>query len=286
VSLYLGVWGRASGTLAWRNWKIEEAGPVNILRRAGTPCVVEGYTEGKDYEPIVDSKLGRVPWPGEYEVWHEPPVIRTSLPEGTRLRISWYFPAVIYQEQVRACVSEEKVYDLIADEVKRIRAAWSPRGIMMSHDEIRCLNWDKSCTDHNLSPGQLLADNVRRCIALLQGSDIYVWNDMFDPHHNAGDNFYLVRGSFAGSWEGLDPKVTIVNWNFDGRARSLPFFAARGHKQVIAGYYDGNMERTRQWLASARGISGITGIMYTTWEQNYGELENFARVVREAEAGR
>jgi hypothetical protein len=100
VSLYLGVWGDASGTLGWRNWQIEECGPVNILRRAGTPCVVEGYTEGVDYEPIIDQKLGRVPWPGEYEAWHEPPVIRTRLPEGTRLRISWYHPAIIHHEQV------------------------------------------------------------------------------------------------------------------------------------------------------------------------------------------
>lgn len=173
----------------------------------------------------------------------------------------------------------------MADEVKRLRAAWSPRGIMMSHDEIRTLNWDKSCGDRKLSPGAMLADNIRCCTAMLDGVDAYVWNDMFDPHHNAHADFYLVRGDFAGSWEGLEARVTIVNWNFDQRRKSLPFFAQRGHKQVIAAYYDGDLARVGQWLAAAREVQGVSGIMYTTWEQDYTQLEAFARMVKES-AGR
>ena len=90
VTLYVGVWGDASGSLEWKDWKIEEAGLTNVLRRPGTPCVVAGYTEGKDYERIADPQLGNSPWPGEYQSWHEPPVIKTKgLPDGTRLRVSW-----------------------------------------------------------------------------------------------------------------------------------------------------------------------------------------------------
>ncbi len=282
VSLYLGVWGDATGSLSWRNWRIEEAGPVNILRRAGTPCVVEGQVEGKDYDPIVDPKSGRVPWGGEYDVWHDAPKIITHLPEGTRLRISWYFPAIIGDGQVGACPSDDKVYELMADEVKRLRAAWAPRGIMMSHDEIRALNQDEGCAARKLTPGELLADNVRRCVKLLEGGEVYVWSDMFDPFHNAHDDYYLVRGDLAGSWLGLDPKVTVVNWNFDHRADSLAFFAGRGHRQVIAGYYDGAVGNVRQWLSAAAGVKGVTGIMYTTWRGDYDNLEAFARIVGEA----
>ena len=53
VDLYFGVWGDASGSLEWKNWKIEECGLTNVLRRPHT-CVVKDYTEGKDYEPIED----------------------------------------------------------------------------------------------------------------------------------------------------------------------------------------------------------------------------------------
>jgi len=41
------------------------------------PFVVQGYTEGKDYEPVADPKLGAHPWKGEYDSWHEPVKIKT-----------------------------------------------------------------------------------------------------------------------------------------------------------------------------------------------------------------
>ena len=44
----------------------------------------------------------------------------------------------------------------------------------------------------------------------------------------------------ARSWEGLDPDVVILNWNGARKEASLRFFAARGHRQIVAGYYDGD----------------------------------------------
>src|SRR5205814_1899193 len=41
IAVYFGVWGAGHGTLQWRDWRIEEAGLVNVLRRPGTPCVVQ-----------------------------------------------------------------------------------------------------------------------------------------------------------------------------------------------------------------------------------------------------
>jgi hypothetical protein len=104
---------------------------------------------------------------------------------------------------------------------------------------------------------------------------------MFDPHHNARDSYYLARGSLQGSWEGLPKEVCIMNWNGQHAAESLRFFSDRGHPQIIAGYYDGPLENTRQWLRKAKGISGILGVMFTTWHSNYSELENFAKMLDE-----
>ena len=281
VTVYFGVWGGGKGELAWKDWKIEEAGPVNILRRPGTPVVVKGYEEGKDYEPIVDPQLGNKPYKGEYKSWHEPPVIRTrGIADGTELRISWYHPAIIYDGQVSCCPSEPKTMELLADEAKRLKAAFGTRGYMMSHDEIRTLNWDEACTKRGLDAGQILAVNVRACTKLLEGST-YVWSDMFDPHHNAvAGDYYLVRGSLAGSWEGLDPSVVIMNWNFGKRDQSLQFFAERGHKQVIAGYYDHEVAQVDRWLESAAKVEGVVGVMYTTWRNNYADIEAFAERVK------
>ena len=278
VDLYFGVWGDASGSLEWKSWKIEECGLTNVLRRPGAPCVVKDYTEGKDYEPIKDPHLGNDPWPGEYQAWHEPPVIKTKdIPDGTRLRVSWYHPAIIYDGQVSCCPCEPKTMALLADEALRMKAAWNAPGYMMQHDEVRTLNWDVSCQERHLDAGAILAANARACSKLLSGARIYVWSDMFDPHHNAVKNYYLVHGDLAGSWEGLDQSVIVVNWNFDKRDESLKFFADQGHAQLIAGYYDGDVASVKKWLESAAKVNGVVGIMYTTWRHNYNDLEAFAK---------
>ena len=167
--------------------------------------------------------------------------------------------------------------ELLADQARRMKAAFGAKGYMMSHDEIRTLNQDESCRKRNLDAGAILADNVRACTKLLAGSEVYVWSDMFDPFHNAVKDYYLVRGDFKGSWEGLDKSVVVLNWNFDKRDQSLNFFADRGHKQVIAGYYDGGPEQIKPWLESASKVKGVIGVMYTTWANKYGDLEAFAK---------
>jgi hypothetical protein len=36
-----------------------------------------------------------VPWPGCFDIYHQPPVIKTNLPEGARLRVSYYHVVTI-----------------------------------------------------------------------------------------------------------------------------------------------------------------------------------------------
>jgi hypothetical protein len=280
VTVYFGLWGGLKGSLQWKDWKIEESPLVNVLRRPGCPLTIQGGEEGKDVDPIADPKLGAVPWRGEYRSWHEPPGVKTRLADGAEVRISWYHPAVVYHGQVSACISEPKTNELLADEARRVRELWKTKGYMMSHDEFRTMNQDEACRKRNLDAGPLLAENARFCVKLLEGSTVYVWNDMFDPHHNAVKDYYLVRGDLANSWEGLPPEVVIVNWHHGGRDKNLPFFAGRGHRQVIAAYYDGPLSHTKEWVDSASRIKNVVGVMYTTWQNDYSKIEEFARVVR------
>ncbi len=285
VSIYFGAWGGGEGTLVWQDWRIEESAFVNVLRRPGAPVTVSGeggraYAEGREIERIEDAKLGRAPYKGEYQAWHEPPTVRARLPEGTRLRVSWHHPAIIYGGAVMVCPSEPQADALLQDEARRLRAAWGAARYMMAHDEIRTLNWDASCAGRSLDAGPLLGGQARRCAGWLSGSEVCVWSDMFDPFHNARKDYYLVRGDLAGSWEGLDPSVIIVNWNSGKKAESLKFFAGRGHRQVIAGYYDAPVERIQPWLATAAHVDRVVGVMYTTWRDNYADLEAFAALCR------
>jgi hypothetical protein len=79
---------------------------------------------------------------------------------------------------------------------------------------------------------------------------------MFDPNHNAHDNYYLARGGMDRTWEGLDPDVIVATWFYDKRAESLEWFASRGHRTLIAGYYDQKPERARDWLEAAANGQG------------------------------
>jgi hypothetical protein len=104
---------------------------------------------------------------------------------------------------------------------------------------------------------------------------------MFDPSHNAHADYYLCGSTLGGSWEGLDRSVRIANWNSGHAAESLKFFADRGHKQLLAAYYD-NPDWQKQlagWLKTGSGLPGIDGVMYTTWQHNYADLEAFAKAL-------
>lgn len=290
VGLYFGVWGGSTGSLWWDDATIEPVAFLNMPRRPGTPLTVttldgKPLIEGKDFEPLADTKMGQKPWPGEYDTWHEPPLLRTKLPDGTKLRANYFSAATVHAHQAMICPSEPKTTELLREQARLMHKTWQAKGYMMSHDEIRVLNWCDACQARHLTPGQMLAENVRECIKILRatnpGGRIYVWSDMFDPHHNAVKGpYYLVNGSLEGSWEGLEPEVIILPWYFSKRAESLKFFAERGHKQVIAGYYDAKPEKVAEWLTAAKAHPrSVVGVMYTTWQKKYDDLEKFAEVI-------
>jgi hypothetical protein len=289
ANLYLGCWGGSTGSLWWDDATLQQVGLVNLVRRDGAPLVVKTgtgtqLTEGKDFEKVTDPKMGVRVWKGSYDVWHEPPLLKTSLPDGTRLRVSYHHAVTVNDDQAMICPSEPRTLELLRDQARRVHTAWGAKGYMMSHDEIRVLNWCDACQRRKLDAGALLADNARTCVNILReinpGGRIYVWSDMFDPHHNAHKDYYLVRGDLTGSWEGLDKDVIIVPWNFEKRTQSLKFFAERGHRQVIAGYYDAKPEKIRDWLEAAKPFPEVMGVMYTTWRHQFGDLEKFAELVK------
>lgn len=296
VNLYLGVWGGKGGKIWWDDVRVEPGGLVNLVRREGAPLRATGedgktsYEEGKDFDNARDSLLGTVPWPGEYTAWHESP--KATLPKGSRIRpgqkvlLSYYHTALIYEGQAACCMAEPKVYEILRWQLAQVHKYLEPDGYFLQHDEIRVQGWDASCRKSRLTPGQLLAENLGKCVKSVKqedpGKPIYAWSDMFDPLHNAGKTgrYYLVRGEgpWYGSWRGMDRDLTIVNWNSapDKRIESLKHFAELGNRQILAGYYDGPVNAIDGWLRDGRQVQGIEGVMYTTWRGAYGDLERFA----------
>jgi hypothetical protein len=285
ANLFLGYWNAGNGTIWFDDVEVEEIGLVNVLRRPGTPVAVRAengvaYQEGFDFEPIFDPALD--PW----KAWHPSVPIQltkdTRIQEGDRLRLSYYHPLIVHEDRLTTCLSEDRIFDDWRQEVQEAEERLHPAAFLMSHDELRVVNQCARCRSLQMTPGQLLAWNVRRAARIIRDVrpdvGIWVWHDMFDPLSNAVDRYYAVNGSLHGSWEGLEKDIGIINWAGRLYGRNAGFFADRGLKQILAGYYDvdDDGEGIAAWIAATARTPGIVGAMYTTWEDRYAAMGTWA----------
>jgi hypothetical protein len=196
--------------------------------------------------------------------------------------VSYYHPTIVYEDRLTSCLSEPRILDDWRQEVKRADELLHPAGFLMSHDELRVMNQCALCRSKLMTPGELLAWNVRQAAQIIRDArpdaEIWVWSDMFDPQHNAVDRYYAVNGSLQGSWKGLDRDVGIVNWHGGLKGKNCAFFADLGLRQILSGYYDGDEDGSAvaEWLANVRNVPGIVGAMYTTWEDRYDAMDAWA----------
>jgi hypothetical protein len=289
------------GKILFDDVQLGPGGLVNLIRREGAPIHITSldggttYMERKDFSNFYDPLMGSDPPGGGFTLWHEAPLPRISsgsrLREGQVVLVSYYHAALVFGCGTY-CLCLPQVYAILDAQVRQAKSVINPDGYFMQHDEIRLQGWDESCHRSNASPGENLARNVRRCTEILRSVDpgrpLYIWSDMFEPYSNAAPQgrYYLVKGDgpWNGSWKGLDKDVIVVNWHgfSAGRQEAMRFFAEHGNRQILAGYYDGDPDfAIGPWLRESNGISGIIGVMYTTWKNDYGHLESF---LKEAEA--
>ena len=302
--LYFGVWGGSGGTLWFDDVSIEETAFVYLTRRAGAPLKIyspghaeKAYQEGGDVDRIADPRMSD---PKAFvDEYHEPPVV--TLPKNTRLKPGDTVAIDSYAAQpipglhsVSMCMTEPGTFRWIERNAKTIHHVLPKEngGIFLGYDEIRQANSCESCRAKKMTAGQLLAWSLGQTYGIYTkaapGRPLYLWNDMFDPYHNARKDYYHVEGDLAESWTALPADVAIMNWNLDHLHQSLAFFAGMesrqpvAHQQVIAGYYDtgdGAKAATAE-LQAARGVAGLQGLMYTTWSDDYSQLKPFANAVK------
>lgn len=290
VRVYAGVWGAKTGTFWVDGMQIDEVGPVNVLRRPGTPIRVKGesnglvYEEGRDFEKLVDPRM-RV-----YQPYHEPPVIRLTansrIRNGDRLRVSWYHPVVINRGQVTACMAEPKIYEIWRRQVELLHQHLAPRKYFLSMDEIRAGGACEACRREGQSMARILGACITKQYELIKTvapkAEVYIWSDMLDPNHNAHADYYLVDGDFTGSWKYVPKDLIIACWYFKKRDLSLKHFSQLGYKTIGAAYYDADdLENCTGWLKSLQATPGARGIMYTSWRNKYDLLGAFGDLVAE-----
>ena len=287
VNLYAGLWEGKSGKVWLDDWTIEDAGPVNVLHRPGTPVTVKSsngattYAEGRDYAPLTSP---------DFNVWRgdSSPAILKLLPgsrikEGDRLLVSWYHPMLIHDSQVTVCMAEPEVYEIFDHEAKLLAEHLHPRAVLLNTDEIRMGGTCKACAGRDMA--QLLGECVTRQAGAIHryspGARIYVWSDMFDPTHNAHSNYYLVEGNFAGSWKYVPKDLVMAVWGGEPRESSLRFFADHGFSTLVACYYDADdLADVKRWIEAAKPFSNVRGFMYTPWSRKYDLLPAFGDLLR------
>jgi len=303
VNLYMGMWGGQSGQMWLDDVSIVNAGLVNLIRRPGAPFTVKSengsitYAEGVDYDAVSDPHMGtQGTWNMDYDLYHERPLISIrpgrGINDGDRLKVSYYHAVFVYDMQPTCCLTEEGVYDVIRTTLTEINTRMHPKAVFIGVDEMRVANWCEGCQSTGKTPGQLLADCTQRIDTIAHEINpqwkLLTWSDMYDPNHNAVDNYYLVNGTLAGSWNGLPASWEIGNWMSDPakRVATMGFFADHGNRQILAGYYDepGPDYTMDEWLTDAAGIEGVYAVMYTTWWRGFDALENWASQVREWES--
>jgi hypothetical protein len=172
-------------------------------------------------------------------------------------------------------------------------------GVFLGYDEMRQGDSCALCQSKNMTAGQLLAWNVEQTVSTLEGvwgagTTFYFWDDMFSPYHNAVADYYDVESDLTGSWAGLPPGSIIMNWNLGSLTQSVKFFSGtdtsvtppqpHGFQQIIAGYYDSGDGATAgtSEIAAAMGIKGLIGVMYTSWTDDYTQLQPYADAVKAA----
>lgn len=292
LNVYAGTWGGREGKFWLDDWTVEEVGPVNVLHRPGTPVVVRSedgtvsFEEGRDYEPLRDSQLQ--PYRDDKEALALKLTSDTRVREGQRLRVSWYHSMLIHESQVTVCMGEPSLYEIFDHEAKLLAEKLKPRAVMLNMDEVRMGGTCKACEGRNMA--ELLGECVTRQAAALRkynpGVRVYVWSDMFDPNHNAKEEYYLVKGSYVGSWTHIPRDLVIAVWGGEPREKSLKFFANERFQTLVACYYDAdNLAEVKAWLRLAEDTPGVRGFMYTPWLKKYELLEEFGELLGRGELG-
>ena len=287
--LYLGLWGGKSGKIWLDDVKVEELGVLSVLRRPGTPFTVRNaetgvaYVEGKDYQAV----------PGISTFALKPTEISmdlklatgSSIKKGDKLLIDYYNPCRAGNSQFTVCMSEPELYEFFKQSAPGVMQALQPKKWFLSMDEIRAGGTCAACMARNTDMAHILADCIQQQRAIIKDvcpeADIYIWSDMLDPAHNAHDNYYACKGTYAGVWE-LIPKDLIIScWYGSKRNESMSFFSSRGFRTQAAAYYDADtLDSSRDWLVTCNQTENCTGIIYTSWRNKYALLAAFGELVK------
>jgi hypothetical protein len=290
----LSVFGGTGGSVWWDDVSIEDVPTLNWLQRSDLPrsatrADATVLTLGADMAEPVDPKLGNIGFAGRYGAHHAPtmPAVLNGakIRDGDIVLLSGYHALPAAEGQVACSWNSPAMFARMRTVHEKLQQTFQPDGYLLNYDEVRTGGFEPADLAYANS-GAAFAASIARAYRDLDeiapNARHYFWSDMVDPNHNAIDNYYQINNTLAGAWETLNPnRVTILNWwsgeTLDTKAtKSLLFFSQRKFRQVIGGFYDEDVaDNRRRWKAAAGNTPNIVGSMYTTWADDYSQIEAF-----------
>ncbi len=280
---------QCTGSFSVKDVRLEELAPHGMFTSDGMAPVVRDaasgivYEPGRDYRPVAKMKhflprKGDAPFAFEL-------LPGGRIASGTQLLVDCWVPGVVCNRQVSACPSAEGIFAHEAKSARAIQELLQPKTWLLGIDEWRIANRCLRCQSRGVSPGELMGRSFRRQYDIVRAinpkAEIAAWADMFAPTDNAHPGYYVVNGDIAGSWNYAPKDVLMVVWENGHGPVALSHFEKLGFRTLSGAYYDhATLDNDRKWLAASTKTAGCEGMMYTTWCQRYGLLEDFAALVK------
>lgn len=286
-----------AGTIWIDDIKLEEVGLYETVRTRTRPVTVKSadgkttFKEGTDY--VVDPKCNTFTMSSFHYQGHLAIPEGSAIKNGQELSVSWYQMSDVEQvyPETNFCISETR--DALLDDVKRMDEMYEHnKWLFMGFDEWRTAFWDDQCElfPNAKTAGDYMAGTLRMSGNLLWGQnrcrELYVWNDMFDPYHNAYWPYYaMTNGGCQYSWKDMNENIIIINWNACGMPwveKSIRFYMGldslsqkgKVYRQILSVMDAG---RVGTWLnvvekAEREGGTGVIGISYVDWSARYNQM--------------
>lgn len=294
TDLMLAAFNQSSGAIWWDDISIVDTPTMNFLKRDGLNVSVKKVDGTKlkipdDIARPEDSSLGLSGYAGRYDNYHSVPSVKVNnsnkIRNGDILLLSGWHTMVTTTGQISASWNHPRVFQRIRKLHQKIHDELKPDGFLYSVTEVRTGGFEPWDTQY-ITSGKALDAHIKRGIqeikSVAPGKEIYLWDDMISPFHNAKDGYYQVNNTLKGAGESINPNdVVIIPW-WEGQKiaknglKTLKYFEERGFSQVIGGFYDENVATNYQfWKDASQGVRNIRGSVYSTWVKDYSKIEDF-----------
>ncbi|MGN0832884.1 MAG: hypothetical protein ACI4RD_04450 [Kiritimatiellia bacterium] len=287
LDVFVGSWKARAGRFWLDDFRLEELGLPNVLRRPGCPFVVadaatkEVYRAGVDYDEVPPLGRGQERQP----VKNRSLVLKLRdggrIAPGTRLLVSAYRSHLMKQSSQRCtCMSEPELYRLFAQSARAIADELHPRKWFLPLDEVRMGGTCAACEARHEDMAHILADCIRRQRQIIRSvtpeAEIFMWSDMINPYQNAKEQVFMCKGSFVGGADLIPKDIVVVQWSEHKYDEAMAFFRDKGFRTVWSCNADGGGSwasgapaAVRQRIDCVNRDANCRGFMFTTWQSSY-----------------